>query len=113
MPDDCLFCRIAKKEIPAAIVAENAEFVAFRDINPQAPVHVLAIPRAHVATLDAATDAGALGRLALFAAEVARKEGIVAQGYRVVANTNAGAGQTVFHLHLHILGGRAMRWPPG
>jgi len=113
VPDACLFCRIARKEIPAAIVAEDAHFVAFRDINPQAPTHVLVIPREHVATLDDVNDAGMLGRMALFAAEVARKEGIVQSGYRLVANTNAGAGQTVFHLHFHVLGGRAMHWPPG
>ena len=113
MPDDCLFCRIVRKEIPANIVAENTHAIAFRDINPQAPTHILVVPREHVASLDAATDGTMLGRLALFAAEIARTEGIVAQGYRLVANTNAGAGQTVFHLHFHLLGGRAMHWPPG
>jgi len=111
--DDCLFCRIIRKEIPAQIVAEDAHCVAFRDINPQAPVHILVVPRDHVASLDAATDAAAVGRLALFAAELARKEGIAAAGYRTVFNTNAGAGQTVFHIHLHLLGGRPMHWPPG
>ena len=113
MPDDCLFCRIARKEIPATIVAEDARFVAFRDIEPQAPTHILVIPREHVASLDDAKDAAMVGGLALFAAEIARKEGIVAHGYRLVANTNAGAGQTVFHLHFHLLGGRTMHWPPG
>jgi histidine triad (HIT) family protein len=113
VPDDCLFCRIARKEIPASIVAEDAHCVAFRDLNPQAPTHILVIPREHVATLDDVKDGAMVGRLALFAAEIARREGIVAQGYRLVANTNAGAGQTVFHLHLHLLGGRAMHWPPG
>ena len=113
MADDCLFCRIIRKEIPAQIVAEDAHCVAFRDINPQAPVHILVVPRDHVASLDAATDAAAVGRLALFAAELARKEGIAAAGYRTVFNTNAGAGQTVFHIHLHLLGGRPMHWPPG
>lgn len=113
MPDDCLFCRIARKEIPATIVAEDAHCVAFRDINPQAPTHILVIPREHFASLDEARDGALIGRLALFAAEVARKEGIVANGYRLVANTNAGAGQTVFHFHFHLLGGRTMHWPPG
>ena len=113
MPDDCLFCRIARKEIPAQIVAEDADCVAFRDINPQAPVHILVIPREHVASLDTVRDGAVIGRLALFAAELARKEGIAAHGYRAVFNTNAGAGQTVFHLHLHLLGGRDMQWPPG
>jgi histidine triad (HIT) family protein len=111
--DDCLFCRIIRKEIPAQIVAEDAHCVAFRDINPQAPVHILVVPRDHIASLDAATDAAAVGRLALFAAELARKEGIATAGYRTVFNTNAGAGQTVFHIHLHLLGGRPLRWPPG
>ena len=113
MPDDCLFCRIARTEIPATIVAEDDHCLAFRDINPQAPTHILVIPREHVASLDAAADAAMVGRLALFAADLARKEGIAAHGYRVVMNTNRGAGQTVFHLHLHLLGGRDMGWPPG
>lgn len=113
MADDCLFCRIVRKEIPATIVAESADCVAFRDINPQAPTHVLVIPREHVASLNEATDAAAIGRLALFAAQIAKKEGIAERGYRMVFNTNADAGQTVFHVHLHLLGGRPMRWPPG
>ena len=113
MADDCLFCRIIRREIPAAIVAEDAHCIAFRDINAQAPVHILVVPREHIASLDAATDAAAVGRLALFAAALARTEGIAASGYRTVFNTNADAGQTVFHLHLHLLGGRALRWPPG
>jgi histidine triad (HIT) family protein len=113
VPDDCLFCRIVRKEIPARIVAEDARFIAFRDINPQAPVHILVIPREHVASLDDARDGALIGGLTLFAAELARTEGIAARGYRVVFNTNAGAGQTVFHLHAHLLGGRDMRWPPG
>lgn len=113
MADDCLFCRIVRKEIPAKIVAENEHCVAFRDINPQAPVHVLVIPREHVPSLDQATDPAMLGRLSLMAAEIARSEGISASGYRTVMNTNAAAGQTVFHVHLHLLGGRTMHWPPG
>ena len=109
----CLFCRIVRGEIPAKIVAETAECVAFRDINPQAPTHVLVIPREHVASLDAASDAAMVGRMALFAAEIARREEIVERGYRTVFNTGPDAGQTVHHIHLHLLGGRVMGWPPG
>ena len=87
--------------------------LAFRDINPQAPAHVLVIPRAHVASLDAMTDADVGGRVLHLAALVARQEGIADAGYRVVFNTNAAAGQTVFHLHAHVLGGRSLDWPPG
>jgi histidine triad (HIT) family protein len=113
MADDCLFCRIVRREIPAKLVAEDEHCIAFRDINPQAPVHVLVIPREHVPSLDQARDAEMLGRLSLMAAEIARTEGITARGYRTVMNTNADAGQTVFHGHLHLLGGRPMGWPPG
>jgi histidine triad (HIT) family protein len=113
MADDCLFCRIVRKEIPAKLVAEDEHSLAFRDINPQAPVHVLVIPKEHVPSLDDATDPTLLGRLSLMAAEIARTEGITAGGYRTVMNTNRDAGQTVFHVHLHLLGGRSMHWPPG
>ena len=113
MPDQCLFCRIVRREIPATLVAETDDCVAFRDINPQAPVHVLVIPRTHVASLNEATDPRLVGRLALVAAEIAQKEGIADSGYRTVINTNADAGQTVFHIHLHLLGGRHLDWPPG
>jgi histidine triad (HIT) family protein len=113
MPSDCLFCRIVRKEIPATLVAETAQCIAFRDINPQAPVHVVIIPREHVASLNEARDADLVGRLSLLAAEIARKEGIAESGYRTLINTNRDAGQTVFHIHLHLLGGRAMGWPPG
>jgi histidine triad (HIT) family protein len=113
MADDCLFCRIVRGEIPAKLVAEDEHSVAFRDITPQAPVHILIIPREHVASLNQATDAAMLGRLSLMAADLARKEGISESGYRTVVNTNAAAGQTVFHVHLHLLGGRSMHWPPG
>ena len=109
----CLFCRIVAGEIPAKLVAETEECVAFRDIDPKAPVHVLVIPRAHVESLDAAKDPALVGRLALLAAKIARDEGIAERGYRTVMNTNADAGQTVFHLHLHLLGGRRLGWPPG
>ena len=113
MADSCLFCRIIAREIPATIVAETDDCVAFRDIDPKAPVHILIVPKLHVPSLDQATDATMIGKLSLFAAELARKEGIAATGYRTVMNTNSDAGQTVFHIHLHLLGGRAMGWPPG
>lgn len=113
MPDDCLFCRIVRGEIPAKIVAENEHCMAFRDIDPKAPVHVLVIPREHVDSLDTARDPVMIGRMALLGAEVARTEGIAESGYRTVINTNAASGQTVFHIHLHVLGGRRLGWPPG
>lgn len=113
MADTCLFCRIVAGEIPATRVAETAECIAFRDINPQAPVHVLVIPREHVASLDGASEPAMIGRMALLAARIARDEGVAESGYRTVFNTNADAGQTVFHLHLHLLGGRQLGWPPG
>lgn len=113
MPGDCLFCRIASKEIPAKVVAEDDHCVAFRDINPQAPVHVLVIPREHVASLNHIEDDAVVGRMHRLAAKIARDEGLAERGYRTVLNTNADAGQTVFHIHLHLLGGRHMGWPPG
>lgn len=113
MSADCLFCRIIRGEIPAALVAEDEHCVAFRDIGPQAPTHILVVPRQHVPTLDAVTDPLLIGRVMTTAAEVARRENIVDSGYRTVINTNAGAGQSVFHLHAHVLGGRRMQWPPG
>lgn len=113
MADDCLFCRIVRKEIPAKLVAEDEHSLAFRDVNPQAPVHVLVIPKEHVPSLNEASDAAMLGRLSLMAAQIARAEGISGDGYRTVLNTNSAAGQTVFHIHLHLLGGRALHWPPG
>jgi histidine triad (HIT) family protein len=113
MADQCLFCRIVRREIPAGIVHETEDVIGFRDINPQAPVHVLIVPKQHVHSLDRATDAVMLGKLSLAAAEIARNKGIAEDGYRTVMNTNASAGQTVFHLHLHLLGGRKMDWPPG
>lgn len=113
MAAECLFCRIVRKEIPAKIVAEDEHCVAFRDTNPQAPVHVLVIPREHVASLNEVQDAALVGRMHALAATIARDEGLAERGYRTVINTNAEAGQTVFHIHLHVLGGRAMKWPPG
>ena len=113
MSSTCLFCKIVRKEIPATIVAENEHCIAFRDISPQAPVHILVVPREHVESLNQARDAELLGRVLLMASEIARAERIDGTGYRTVLNTNAGAGQTVFHLHAHVLGGRTMKWPPG
>ena len=113
MAEPCLFCRIVAKEIPAKIVAETDDCIAFRDVNPQAPVHILVVPRAHVPSLNQVTDWTIVGKLAQVATDLARREGIAEQGYRLVINTNADAGQTVFHLHLHLLGGRKMSWPPG
>lgn len=113
MSTDCLFCRIVRGDLPATIVAEDEHCVAFRDIGPQAPTHVLVVPRQHVATLDDVTDPLLIGRVMAMAADVARREGVVATGYRTVINTNSGAGQTVFHLHAHVLGGRRLTWPPG
>jgi histidine triad (HIT) family protein len=111
--DDCLFCRIVRGEIPAQIVAETDDCVAFRDVDPQAPVHVLVVPREHVASLSDAQDPAMVGRLALLAARIADDAGIAQSGYRTVINTNGDAGQTVPHIHLHLLGGRRMGWPPG
>lgn len=110
---DCLFCRIARGEIPAAIVARNYDAIAFRDIDPRAPVHVLVIPLRHVASLNEADDPTLLGSVLMLAAQVARDEGVTESGYRVVINTGERAGQTVHHLHAHVLGGREMAWPPG
>jgi histidine triad (HIT) family protein len=101
------------KEIPAQIVAENADCVAFRDINPQAPVHILIVPRTHIASVADVTDPTTIGKLTSLAKDLAQREGIAASGYRLVMNTNADAGQTVFHVHMHLLGGRKMAWPPG
>ena len=113
MAENCLFCRIVRKEIPAKIVAETEDCVAFRDINPQAPVHILVIPRQHIATVKDVNDPAIVGKLTKLGAELASREGIADSGYRLVINTNADAGQTVFHLHMHVLGGRHMGWPPG
>jgi len=112
---DTLFSKIAAGEIPADILYADAEVVAFRDISPQAPVHFLVIPRQPLPTLNAALPehTALLGKLLLVAAQVAAQEGIAASGYRTVINCNADAGQTFFHLHLHVLGGRALNWPPG
>jgi histidine triad (HIT) family protein len=113
MASDCLFCRIIRKEIPANIVAEDEHCVAFRDINPQAPLHVLVIPRDHVASLNDMTDGDTIGHMHRLAAQIAKQEGMAERGFRTVINTNADAGQTVFHIHLHLLAGRRLGWPPG
>ncbi len=111
----CLFCRIAAGEIPAQIVYSSADVTAFRDINPQAPTHVLVIPNQHVDSLSSygSADAAILARLVEVTNEVARQEGIAEAGYRVVVNSGLNGGQTVSHVHLHLLGGRQMTWPPG
>jgi len=112
---DCLFCKILSGDIPADIVYESDSAIAFRDVNPQAPTHVLVIPRKHVATINDLDedDQEIVGSLYLAAKEIARAEGISEEGYRAVMNCNEGAGQSVFHIHLHVLGGRALSWPPG
>jgi histidine triad (HIT) family protein len=115
MAERCLFCRIANKEIPAKIVYEDDQFVAFQDINPQAPTHILIVPRRHIPSLDDLTDAeqSLMGSLILRTAQIARSQHLTNDGYRVVANTGPAAGQTVFHIHFHLLGGRNFGWPPG
>ncbi len=114
-PSDCLFCKIAGGEIPAALVHQDDRIVAFRDINPQAPTHILLIPREHIASLDAADGEhrALLGDLLLAARDLARSEGMAEDGYRTVVNVGADGGQTVHHLHVHLLGGRSLGWPPG
>lgn len=114
MPD-CLFCKIINHEIPATMVHEDDRLVAFRDINPQAPTHVLIVPRRHVATLNdlTADDHGIVGAMVERAAMIAREAGYADTGYRTVFNCNEDAGQTVFHIHLHLLAGRPLGWPPG
>ena len=113
--EDCIFCKIVAGEIPAKTIYEDELSVAFRDINPQAPTHALVIPRAHVASLSEAGEAeeAMLGHLLRVAARVAADEGHAETGFRIVINNGAGAGQSVFHLHLHVLGGRPLKWPPG
>ena len=112
---DCLFCKIARREIPAALVYEDERVIAFSDINPQAPTHVLVVPKRHIATLNdlGTEDDRLVGELVRRAAAIAAERGLAPGGYRTVFNTNRDAGQTVFHIHLHLLGGRGMAWPPG
>jgi histidine triad (HIT) family protein len=114
MSDD-LFLKIINREIPAEIIYETDEILAFRDVNPQAPVHILIIPKEHIRTMNnlESEHAEMAGKLFLVAAEIARNEGIAEEGYRVVMNCNRAGGQAVYHIHLHLLGGRQMSWPPG
>ena len=113
MAESCIFCKIARGEIPAKMLVNNKEIVAFRDLNPQAPVHLLIVPKKHVASLDDANDSDLLGRMIAMAAAIARQEKIAKSGYRTVINTGKDGGQSVDHLHIHLLGGRPFAWPPG
>jgi len=115
MMSEDLFLKIIRREIPAEIVMENDDLVAFRDINPQAPVHVLIVPKQHIRTINdlQPEHEDLIGKLFMAAKEIAGREGLAEEGYRVVMNCNESAGQTVFHIHLHLLGGRPMSWPPG
>jgi histidine triad (HIT) family protein len=112
---DCLFCKIVDGGLPAEIVYENDSLIAFRDIDPKAPTHILLIPRRHVATMNELQDGdhSLVGQLLVAAARIAADEGLADDGYRVVMNCNEAAGQSVFHIHLHLMGGRRMTWPPG
>jgi histidine triad (HIT) family protein len=112
---DCLFCKIAQQQIPAKIIHQDEQIVAFRDISPQAPVHALVIPRRHITTLNdiGPADSGLLGHMIVTAQQIAAQDGIDETGFRLVMNCNRDGGQTVYHIHMHILGGRAMHWPPG
>jgi histidine triad (HIT) family protein len=113
--DTCLFCRIVKKEILAKVVYEDEKFLVFEDIRPQAPVHLLLIPKTHFASLNDAPEGakGLLGEILFRAREIAREKGVGTTGYRIVLNTARDSGQEVFHIHFHLLGGRPMKWPPG
>ncbi len=115
MAEECIFCRIAAGEIPAKVVRQDEDTVAFRDINPRAPTHVLVITRRHIPSVNvlAPDDAALVGKLFLAAREIARSEGVDASGYRMVVNAGPDAGQSVDHIHLHVLGGRGLAWPPG
>ena len=115
MSDNCIFCKIASGEIPSTSVYSDEEFYAFRDLHPAAPTHILIIPRKHIPKVSEAgpQDAELLGRMMLKANEIARAEGLTDNGFRYVVNCDEWGGQTVFHIHLHILGGRPMAWPPG
>ncbi len=115
MASSCIFCRIIQKEIQGRIVYEDQDVIAFEDVNPQAPIHVLVVPREHITSLSEITEekTGLAGKLLLVAHCVAKEKGIAKSGYRTLINTGPGGGQTVDHLHLHLLGGRQMTWPPG
>ncbi|KTD49174.1 histidine triad nucleotide-binding protein [Legionella quateirensis] len=112
---NCLFCKIAQGEIPATVLFEDNEIMAFRDIRPQAPTHILVIPKRHIATINDTSDQDEqlLGKIILRAKKLAESEGLSETGYRLVFNINSGGGQEVYHIHLHLLGGRQMTWPPG
>lgn len=112
---NCIFCNIAQGELPTTRLFEDSEIMAFHDINPQAPTHMLVIPKRHIATIDDtdSKDELLLGRMVLAAKKLAKQEGLSDHGYRLVFNVNSGGGQEVYHIHLHILGGRQMHWPPG
>ena len=112
---DCLFCKIRDGEIPADLVFQNDEVLAFNDVNPQAPTHLLIIPKKHVSTVNDVNqeDEVMMGKLFSAAKQIAAEKGLSDDGYRLVVNCNEGAGQTVFHIHMHLLAGRAMTWPPG
>lgn len=112
---ECLFCKITAGEIQSEIVYEDDAVVAFEDISPQAPVHILVVPKKHISTLDDLTDedSSLAGELLIVAKELAKEKGVTDKGYRIVLNCNRGAGQTVFHIHAHLLGGREFGWPPG
>jgi histidine triad (HIT) family protein len=115
MSSDCLFCKIGAKQIPAKILHEDDDLFVIADINPQAPLHALVIPRKHVATVNdlSAADDALVGKMTRRAAAIAKDHGYADRGYRTLFNTNSEAGQTVFHIHLHVLGGRSFHWPPG
>lgn len=113
--DSCLFCKIANQSLPSKVVLQDEQVFAFEDIDPQAPTHILIIPKKHIATLNDVygEDVDILGRMVVAAVDIARDRKISSSGYRLVFNTNPGAGQSIFHIHLHLLGGRRMAWPPG
>ena len=115
MKENCIFCKIANKDIPASIVYEDEEMIAFADLDPQAPLHVLFIPKKHIATVNELNEENAdiMGKIFSKAKDIAAKENIASDGYRLVVNCNKNAGQEVFHLHVHLLGGRKFSWPPG
>jgi histidine triad (HIT) family protein len=115
MADDCIFCKIVQGTIPAKIAFQNDEMLAFHDINPAAPTHILIVPRQHISSTAELNEqtSSLVGRMVLTAAQLAREQNIEASGYRIVTNTGSDGGQTVNHLHLHLLGGRHMAWPPG
>lgn len=113
MADDCIFCKITAKEIPVEVLYEDDEFIAFRDVNPQAPVHALVVPKRHYATIMDMDEPGILGRAMAACLEVARKTGVTEDGFRTVINCRDDGGQTVYHVHIHVLGGRFLAWPPG